>query len=178
VFVPSLGDIVFELPLALEGLLRNIAVCPETRPTSAAVLAAAAREGKERSANLAVNDVVPILKPESECVHCRVGNGGVYGKVCKLQSVGREIAGCQILKTVRLVIETVVALRGVADIRGVLGINQIIETAIVTRLKKRSRDDGGGLCAERRRQLESGRSPKVPKQLIRRIDGAATDDGA
>ena len=75
VIVPALRDVVLELPLALERLLGNVGVGAEARAAGAAVVASAAREGDQRYANLAVDDVVPILEAEGEAIYCRVRQG-------------------------------------------------------------------------------------------------------
>ena len=102
-----LGNVIPELPLALERLLRDVAVRAKR---------CGARESNQRGVGMAGDQVVPILPAEGELVDRVVGDLGSQRKVGNLQVIGSEVACRQVLRAVSLVVQAVVGLRAVADI--------------------------------------------------------------
>ncbi len=82
VLADCFAQVVLELPLALDGLLRNVGVGAELR----------AGKGDERGPRLTVNQVVPILPPDSELVEQPRRERRVQGEVGNLQVVLGEVA--------------------------------------------------------------------------------------
>ena len=154
VIAPSLADVIFELPLALEGLLRDVSVGAEAGATVTAAVATATGEGEQRRTQRAVDDVVPVLISERELVHHGGGQRGVQGEVGDLHVVVGEVARIQILEAVGLVVEAVVRLRRVRDVGGILGVDVPVGATVVARLEERSGNDGGGVGPERLRESE------------------------
>src|SRR5262249_39789754 len=82
------------------------------------------------------------------------------GEVGNLQVVLGEVAFGQIAGPVRLIVQAVVGLRGVADVRGFAIVEFVIDAAVVAILVERSWDDRGNLRGKsgtgRGRQLSKG----------------------
>src|SRR5262249_53883410 len=100
VVVPGLRDIVLELPLPLERLLRNVCVSPKAGTAVTAVVAATAGESDKWHTNLAVNYVVPILETKGEAVDGRIGQRRVQRQIRKLQVIEGKVSGGRILESV------------------------------------------------------------------------------
>ena len=107
VLAHSLGNVVPKLPLALERLLRNICVGAKLSRI---------RENNERSADLAGDQVVPILKSECKLVDDSIGELRIHRQVSDLKMVGSEVAVGKISSPVGLIVEAVIGLRAVAEI--------------------------------------------------------------
>src|SRR5262249_54457610 len=129
---------ILELPFALERLLRNVGVGAER----------GVREGDERSANSAVDDVVPELIAEGKLVHGVARKNRVHGEVGNLKMVAGEVAVGEVAGAVGLIVQAVIDLGAVAEIGRVAAVDVPVEAAVVAPLIEGARNDGSGLRSE------------------------------
>src|SRR6185312_13378822 len=96
----GLGDVVLELPLALERLLGNVGVGSER----------SVRKYDQRLADVAGDQVIPILEAERRLIDQRWRQKRIQGQIGQLQMVDSEVAVGQIAGAVRLIVQAVVSL--------------------------------------------------------------------
>ena len=138
VIAKGLGDIVSELPLALEGLLRNVGVGTKL----------SAREDDQRSVDIAGDQVIPILTAEGELIDRIVGKNGTQGEVGELEMIVGVVPVGQIAGAVGLIVLAVVGLRVVAHVGGILPVDGPIEAAVIASFVERPRDDESRLGSQ------------------------------
>src|SRR5262249_6079320 len=121
VLTDGLGKIVAELPLLLPRLLRHIGIGAE----------GSVRKSYQRRADMAGDQVVPILIAYGQLVDGSRRKQRIEGDVRDDQMVGGEISVGQIASAVGLVVFAVVVLRAVTGIEAVLGIDGPVKTAVI-----------------------------------------------
>src|SRR5262249_47739628 len=132
--VPSVrdADVVFELPLSLEGLLGNIGVGSEGN---------SAGEGESWSLFVLIDQVVPVLPARRGLVHDVAGEQRIHREVRNLELVRGEVAAAEIVQAVGLIILAVVALRGIAQVGAMLVIELVVCAPVVAGIEIRGWDD-------------------------------------
>ena len=138
------GEVIAELKLVLARLLRHVHVCSEL---------GGVRERDGWCAQLGVDQVVPILEPDGECVHRVRGKQRTQRDVRQDQIIDGVVALGQVHARIGLIIVALVVLRDVTDKCLVLVVKNVIDAAVVTLLIERSRN---GTRRLRRHGKEAG----------------------
>ena len=133
VLADHLGKVVLELPLALVRLLGDVGVGAERR----------VGECNQRRADFAVNQVVPVLEPERDCVDRGVREDRVHGEVRQLQVIHSKVAVVQVAGAIRLIVFAIVGLRRIAEVGALSTVENPVCSARVTGFKEWPGDGGG-----------------------------------
>ncbi len=102
-------------------------------------------ESNQRSADVAVDQVVPILEAKGKLVDSVVREDAIHGEVCQLKVIDGEVSVGQIAGAVGLIVQAVVGLRGIADVGGVPVVDRPVHAAVVAPFVKGTRDGNGRL---------------------------------